>query len=158
MMNKKGFTLIELMIVVAIIGILAAIAIPMYNSNMNRARMQEAVDTIGAVKDEVSNVASDTQVPPGTNPLLAYNEQQILGVFGVNCPQSETSPGNRKWTYATAVANNNYFIVATAGPEMGSVLAGNQVWCEGIYDAVNGVFTDWAWNATPGPMQQWLPR
>ena len=164
MRNRKGFTLIELMIVVAIIGILAAIAIPMYNSNVNRARMQEAVDTLGAIKDEVSNIASDTQVAPGVNPLLAFlpvgpgAENSILATFGVMCPQSETSPGNRKWIYGTNVAGGNYFVIAQAGPEMGSVLTGNQVWVEGVYDLGNGVFTDWRWDATPGPMQNWLPR
>lgn len=41
-MNKKGFTLVELMIVVVIIGILAAIAIPMYSSYTNKSKTKAA--------------------------------------------------------------------------------------------------------------------
>jgi len=51
--NQKGFTLIELMIVVAIIGILAAIAIPAYSTYTKKAKFTEVVNATSPLKLEV---------------------------------------------------------------------------------------------------------
>ena len=67
MKKQSGFTLIELMIVVAIIGILAAIAIPTYQDFTVRAKVSEALVSVGPAKVGVSEYHSSLAVFPDTD-------------------------------------------------------------------------------------------
>lgn len=57
---QKGFTLIELMIVIAIIGILAAIALPAYQDYTVRSKVSEGLNMVGAAKLAVSETYDST--------------------------------------------------------------------------------------------------
>src|SRR5262249_41505 len=64
---QQGFTLIELMIVVAIIGILAAVALPAYQDYTVRAKMSEVMLAASACRTSITEIMQSGGTPPGPN-------------------------------------------------------------------------------------------
>ena len=80
--KQHGFTLIELMIVVAIIGILAAIALPAYQDYTARSQMSEALTLASGARTAVTEVFDQTGAFPTSNTLAGLAQpQSITGTY-----------------------------------------------------------------------------
>ena len=84
---QKGFTLIELMIVIAIIGILAAIAIPQYQNYTARAQVSEAMTLLGGLKTPVvegvssNGLAACSNVAPKDGTAPKFEDAVVAGAL-----------------------------------------------------------------------------
>lgn len=98
---QQGFTLIELMIVVAIIGILAAIAIPAYQDYIARAQASEGAELLAGIKTNVAEFTSTNGSFP-TVANLGQIKQSGKYVSGI----TSTTPGQYIATFRTTSVSN----------------------------------------------------
>ena len=133
---QKGFTLIELMIVVAIIGILAAIAIPAYQDYTIRAQVTEGLNLASAVKAGVSETFANTGAWPAD-----------LTAAGGNA----AVPPSGKYVQSVTVGTGT--ITITYGLQANSVITGLTVGLQPKVSANNDVIWVCGYHAAPAGAQ-----
>ena len=151
MKKSKGFTLIELMIVIAIIGILAAIALPAYAKYMARARFTEVTSAVEGVKKQVELCVFDL----GTTAYAAGAAITVDKTVNANgCGNAAGANNGNGWSLGTNVSYATQYVaqvdVTADGVVSATAIAGN-----GLNGAVIEVVPHFGNGATDNGVIDW---
>ena len=114
---QKGFTLIELMITVAIVGILASIALPAYQDYTIRAQVSEGFQLVWGIQSAIIDNYANTGSFGVDNTTLGFT---VVGATG---------------KYITNVVNNNGVITLTYGNQVNNTIVGKTLTLSASVDA-----------------------
>lgn len=116
--RRGGFTLLELLIVIIILGILAAVGIPVYTGTLEKARAKEALNMMSAIKEAEARYAQES----ATNTFLSVTATNSFTPTGSG--NIDTSWSTRYWTLGTSASGANCTITATrsGGPQNGRTI------------------------------------
>jgi type IV pilus assembly protein PilA len=142
MRSRKGFTLIELMVVVAIIGILAAIAIPMYRTQQIKSKMTEGTRAVSTVSSAIGDYYQDESTWPSACATVGAIDN-TLGV-GVSTAR-----------YISAMQTTNSGAIQVTYQNVGGGVDGNSLVMTPAIGA-NGAIS-WTWSGV-GMAQKYIPK
>lgn len=132
MINKKGFTMLELLMVVIIIGILATLALPQYMGFIEKARATEAISTIGTIRTaqnlyklETGTYSSDINALAITVPTSGAGTYWTYGVTGASDTGFGVTATRTSKKAAAGIAGQN--IVMTWNDSAGETWSGSHI-------------------------------
>jgi type IV pilus assembly protein PilE len=125
--RSKGFTLIELMVTVTIVGILAAIALPSYRNYVLRGQITQATNGLSTVAANMERYFQDNRTYVATNgftPPCAVTPSPVYGSFTVSCPNVLTATTYTLQAVGSGSTNGMTYLIDQQGNQSSTVAAG----------------------------------
>ncbi len=128
--ERKGFTLVELMVVILIVGILAAVAVPILRGKINAAKWSEAAATAGAVRSATRAAFAEDQATVGAWAAQALDAATMatLGFQTGDLTGSYFAPAQFVITSVDASGNAVITVTSPGASVPGSAVLNNTGW------------------------------